>query len=99
MTEGSDLYTISKYYYLKALNLIEKPEKVLEIFYKLPQSYQGNTYFFYEYAYANYLMLSYCNTQVEYDYYKNQAVVCFNILKENDFELSEIIENWINVVE
>ena len=99
LTAGSDLYTISKYYYLKALNLIEKPEKVLEIFYKLPQSYQGNTYFFYEYAYANYLMLSYCNTQVEYDYYKNQAVVCFNILKENDFELSEIIENWINVVE
>ena len=96
---GSDLYTFANYYYLRALNKIEKPERTLEVFVRLPQNYKGNIYFFYEYAFANYLMLSYCNTQTEYEYYKKQAITCFKILKENGFELSEVIESWINIVE
>ena len=98
LPEDDNIYIDSMYYYLRALNNSYNPEKLLNIYTTLPQLLQGNIYFYYQYAYANYLMINLSNSQSEMDYYKNTAQAAFTLLKEYNFNIGERMEGWLESV-
>ena len=99
LDQDGEVFVNSMYYYVSALNGLFKPWKTLEIISALPENLQYNIYYFYQYAYANYLMLSVCTTQEEFDAYKQRAKNAFKLLKQNNYQLNEILDNWLNNVE
>lgn len=99
LSKDSELYSGSMYYYLVALNRKFEPEKVLDVLSTLPESLQMNIYFYSQYAYALYYMMNLCSTQAEFNVYKSRAKEAFTILKQYDYQLTEIIDNWLKVVQ
>ncbi len=97
--KDEDVYYKSMYYYLEALNSTWQPVKTLQIIATLPENLQYNIHYYFQYAYANYLMLSICSTQEEFDAYKQRAKSAFKLLKQNNYQLSELLDNWLNSVE
>lgn len=98
LPEDNGVFIDSMYYYLRALNNSYNPEQLLFVYSSLPQSLQGNIYFYYQYAYANYLMINFSNTQSEMDYYKNTAQAAFTLIKEYNFKIGDLIEGWLEAV-
>ncbi len=94
--ESAD-YANTMYLYISALNNVFNPVKALSIYNSQPEYLKGNAYYYYQYAFSNYLMLSICDTQSEFDYYKKVAKNAFLLLKENNYTLSEAIENWLKM--
>ena len=99
LPKDGELYSGSIYYYLVALNRKFEPEKVLDVLSTLPESLQTNIYFYSQYAYALYYMMNLCSTQAEFNVYKTRAKEAFMTLKYYDYQLTEIIENWLKVVQ
>lgn len=88
------------YYYILALNYTYQHAKVLNVFASLPSDFSITTYYYYQYAFANYGMLSFCNTQLEYDTYKQRARDAFLFLRDKyNFELDVIIDYWLKSIE
>ncbi len=98
LPQDGSVYSNTMYYYLYSLNNTFQPQKVLDILVTLPDYLQTNIYYYYQYAYANYLMLSCCTTQNEFDIYKERAAKAFTLLKENNYELNSMIDNWLKWV-
>ncbi len=99
LKKDDEIFANSMYIYMQALNNSSAPEKALKLYDTLPDYLKYNVYYYYQFAYSNYLMLAYCNTQAEYDAYRNTAENAFKLLKDNNFQLSEIIENWLNLAD
>ncbi|MBO4640424.1 MAG: DUF1266 domain-containing protein [Treponema sp.] len=95
--EGN-LYHEVMYCYLRTLNNSFQPEKVIQVVLSLPDLVQRNTYVIYQYGFANYLMISFCDTQRELEYYTENAIRVFDILQQNDFTLDNIIAAWLERV-
>ena len=83
------------YYYLCALNNTFQPYAALQLVAGIPDYLQTNIHYYYQYAYANYLMLSYCETQEELDFYRKNAKYAFEILQKYDYKLSELVKSWL----
>lgn len=91
----NDDYINSLYFYMASFNYIFQPEKALEIYHSLPEKLKGNIYFYYHYAYASYLMLNYCRSQKEFDFYRGAAKEALNVLKKYNFDIGEELEGWL----
>ena len=98
LAKDEERYVDVLYTYLASLNAVCMPQYVLEIFTLLPQELQFNSYFYYQYVNANYLMLSLCETQNELDRYRETAKNGYILLQQNDFELSDTQKAWLNIV-
>lgn len=92
-------YANSIYLYICALNDSFKPQKALAVYNSQPEKLKDNVYYYYQYALSNYLMLSLCDSQSEFDYYKSAAKNAFLLLKNNNYNLNESIENWLKTVQ
>ena len=88
-------YANSIHLYITALNNSFNPAKALSVYNSQPDYLKENVYYYYQYALSNYLMLSLCDTQKEFDYYKKTAKNAFLLLEENNYNLGESIENWL----
>ena len=91
-------YSNSLYYYISALNYTYHPEKALDVYASQSTSIQMNIHFYYQYAYSNYLMLNFCQTQAEFEAYKSRAINAFRLLKQYDYDLGTGIEGWLESV-
>ena len=99
LQKDASVFANSMHMYLRALNNTSNPKKVLALYDTLPVFLQNNAYYYYQYAYANYLMLTISNSPQESEVYRNKAVQAFRLLKEKNFEMDEIIEKWLIAVE
>ena len=88
-------YVNAVYFYMSSFNYLLRPDIALEIFHSLPEKLKGNIYFYYQYAFASYLMLNYCKTQNEFDFYRSSAREALNVLKKYDFDIGEELEGWL----
>ena len=93
--DNDEIYPTAMLVYLQALNSVSNPKQALEFYNSLPEWMQNNVYFYYQYALSNYLMLSLCDTQKEYNSYKAAAKKAFQLLKKNNYHLDEVWENWL----
>lgn len=96
LPQNDELYYMTMYNYMNALNELYQPAQALQIFYSLPQNFQFTTWFYYQYAYASYLMLSLCETQQEFDMYKQMAKNALTVLQNSGFEIGASLEAWLN---
>ena len=96
---GGDVYYNSMYYYLRDLNDTIQPARALKVIAGLPENLQYNIHFYYQYAYANYLMLSFCSSQEEFDTYKARAKSAIKVLKEHNYEINVSLDKWYARVE
>ncbi len=96
-TDG-EVFANSMYYYIVALNNTVQPEKMLDVMATLPDNLRTNIYYYYQYAYANYLMLSLCETQLEFNTYKSRAIGALTVLSQYDFEIDPFIASWFEHV-
>ena len=88
------------YYYIVALNYTYQHAKVLNVFAALPSDFSITTYYYYQYGLANYGMLGFCNTQLEYDTFKQRARDAFLLLRDQyNYELDGIVGYWLKAVE
>lgn len=83
------------YRYLWSLNQVNRPEKFLELYAGLSDTFKWSKLYYYEYVFANYLMMNKCTTQIELNLYRAKAIEGFNLLLNNDVNISEEEENWL----
>lgn len=95
LPKDGNIYFTVMYYYLCALNNTFQPYAALQLVAGIPDYLQTNIHYYYQYAYANYLMLSYCETQEELDFYRKNAKYAFEILQKYDYKLSELVKSWL----
>lgn len=88
-------YVNAVYFYMSSFNYLLRPDKALEIYHSLPENLKGNIYYYYQYAYASYLMLNYCRSQKEFDFYRGAAKDALNLLKKYDFDIGDELEGWL----
>ena len=96
--DNKEIYPPAMLVYIEALNSVSNPKRALQVYESLPEWMQNNVYFYYQYALANYLMLSLCDTQKEYNSYKATAKKAFQLLQENNYQLDEFWESWLEAV-
>lgn len=99
LPKDNNTYVDSMYYYIRSLNSSYNPQKALTVYFSLPDSLQGNIYYYYQYAYANFLMINLSNNQSELEYYQNTARAAFSLLKEYNFTIGERLEGWLKAFE
>ena len=95
----SEVYVSSMYFYISSLNNCFSPAKALQIYDSLPDQVKGNIYYYYQFAYSNYLMINFAENQNEMNYYKQRAINALKILKNYDFDIGERLEGWLESVE
>ncbi len=86
------------YSYILALNNTFQPDKAIEFIATLPEDFQFTIHLYYQYGYANYLMLNKCSTQLEYEAYRQRAIEVFNLLKKYNYELPVMMQSWLEIV-
>ena len=99
LPKEGDTYIALMYCYLVALNATYNPEQVINLFVSMPQTLQYNTYFYYQYAFACYQMMTLCEFQAEFDAYKERAHYALTLLKQYDVALINTLEGWLNACE
>ena len=99
LSKDSSDYGNPIYLYICALNTSFNPKKALSVYNSQPEYLKENVYYYYQYALSNYLMLTLCDTQKEFDDYRETAKNAFIMLKENNYNLDETIENWLKTVQ
>ena len=99
LPKDSDLYVMSMYAYLCALNSAYLPVSALETFFKFPERLQYTTYFYYQYAYADYLMLTLCESQKEFEMYKTGAIEALTILRNSGYGIDNALGAWLDAIE
>lgn len=95
LPKDSEGYVNSLYYYIASLNDCFNPEKALSVYSSLPDQLQGNIYFYYQYAYANYLMINKSRTQEELNMYRSKAAAALKTIKEYNFNIGDRLEGWL----
>lgn len=99
LAQDSDLYILAKYNYMYALNSAYLPMEALKVFFELPEKLQYTTFFYYQYAYADYLMLTLCENQKEFDMYKEGTIQALKILQNSGYEIDSALGAWLEAVE
>ena len=99
LPKEGDTYVVAMYCYIVALNATYNPALVISIIADLPQSLQYNSYFYYQYAYACYQMLTVCESQIEFDAYRERTKNALTLLKQYGVALSDNLEGWLNACE
>ena len=95
--DGMD-YSNMLYMYMASLNNTYQPMKAIQIFAGQADNIPITTYLFYQYGYANYLMMDLCTTQYEYEMYKQASIEVFTILQQYNYEMPGLIQNWMKIV-
>lgn len=98
LPKDSDLYVFTMYSYLCALNSAYLPVSALESFFKLPEKLQYTTFFYYQYAYADYLMLTLCENQKEFEMYKEGAIQALTVLRKSGYEIDNSLGAWLDAI-
>lgn len=75
-----------------------QPEKFLSFYKTLPQQYQSNEQVYYNYGYANYLMIFICSTVLEKNVYQSRAKNAFTLLRSRGYDISEM-QAWLKTME
>ena len=99
LPKNGEVYSNSLYYYISALNQTFNPEQALLTYKTLPDDLQGNVYLYYQYAYANYLMINLSIEQKEMDFYKSRAAAALKLLKQYECNIGPQMDGWLKAVE
>ena len=93
-------YSDSIYMYVSGLNNTYQPLKAIQVFADAAEQegFQLTTYLFYQYGYANYLMMNLCASQYEFESYKQTAIGTFSILEQYNYDMPGLIANWLETV-
>ncbi len=95
--EDSDNYSDKMLAYFDELIENYQPEIIISLYKNLPQNLQNDQRFYYDYAYANYLMSYRCVTIIEKDIYNSRAADAFTRLKAHGFVLSDFLNCWLSL--
>ena len=75
-----------------------QPEKVIALYKTLPVQYQSDELVYYNYGYANFLMINICQTILEKNVYQSRAIDVFRRLYSRGYDIGDMV-NWLRVVE
>ena len=81
--------------YFSYLLQLYRPQKLMTVYDSLPDSVKIQNEYYFCYGYANYLMTHICKSIIERDIYASRAKTVFLRLRNNDFDIGESMNCWV----